>query len=283
MSSSRAYARQGSYRPRTGRLLRLARWSIASVVIIGSASADAQPSTDLHRATNGNERADRNDKAQARRLAAQARTAYKNGDYKRAEALVRAAYALDDAPLLLYNLARALDAQDDRSAACDAYRQYLQAAPQTPQRARILRRIRVLERDHAAESAARREPPPVVVPRKSAMDRQQKFAKLPPTAKRRVLPWIVMGTGLAAIAAGGAVGIVALNKSKQAEAEPEQVLATQMKSEADRLATTANILFIGGGLLTASGFVWGLLGQNNEPPDLAIMFTADSLGVVGQF
>lgn len=83
--------------------------------------------------------------------AAQAQAAYKLGvqafkqqDYNEALARFEEAYALDPSPILLYNMARANEELGRPAQAVERYEAYLEAAPQTEDRADIEQRIRIM-------------------------------------------------------------------------------------------------------------------------------------------
>lgn len=74
-----------------------------------------------------------------------ARQAFVNGEYERALGLFRQAYQLSNRPGLLYNIAQTLDRLRRDAEALEAFRQFLAAQPDTPNRGEVEARIRVLE------------------------------------------------------------------------------------------------------------------------------------------
>jgi len=77
---------------------------------------------------------------------------YKRGEFERAAALLREAYALHPEPLLLYNLARALDGPGDFVGAIEQYERHLKLATGNPDRG-------ANERPRGTVPAQGREPP----------------------------------------------------------------------------------------------------------------------------
>ncbi len=87
-----------------------------------------------------------------------AREAFVAGDYETALARFRQAYQLSPRAGLLYNIAQSLDRLRRDEETVQALRDYLQAAPDAPNRSEVEARIRVLERALAERRQA--EPPP---------------------------------------------------------------------------------------------------------------------------
>src|SRR5262249_3789642 len=69
------------------------------------------------------------------------------------------------------------------------------------------------------------------------------------------VPWIVGGVGVAAIATGVVTGLIARGKENDAVGEPEQLAAAHDLDVAHGYATAANVLFVAGSALVASGVV----------------------------
>ena len=228
------------------------------------------------------------DKVRARRLAREARTAYEAGNFERAEGLIRGAYALDPAPVLLYNLAEILDARGDTEGAQRTYRRYLQLVPNAPSRRRIERRIEVLQK-LATPPPLPAAPPPSPRRRASA---QPSARTAPPAATEtavepegpRVLPWVVVGIGALTVGAGGVLGFLAQDKEQQARDEPEQIAAENALSDGEDFALAANALYIGGGALVAGGLLWAILGGDaDDPAPVGFTVTTNSIVAVGRF
>ena len=86
--------------------------------------------------------------AQAVDLFQQSRAAYRDGHFKEAADLLQRAYAVEPAPILLYNLARAYEGLGDLPHAIDAYQRYLKESPDAKDRGATEERIRTLTRSH---------------------------------------------------------------------------------------------------------------------------------------
>ncbi|MEL7370815.1 MAG: hypothetical protein AAFN74_17980, partial [Myxococcota bacterium] len=221
----------------------------------------------------------------ARQLAKEARDAYQAGRFEQAEGLIRGAYALDPAPPLLYNLATILDAKGDRRAALNAYRQFLRRVPNAKSRRRIERRIKVLKDVLISQAAPpARSPAPVVAQPApvQSVETPRLTEKTTEGSTSRVLPWVVVSTGVLGLGAGITLGLLAQGKESDARDAEEQVEAAGLLSDAESFATGANILYAAGGAVLAGGLLWVLLGGEDEP-DVSAVVTPDFVGAVGRF
>jgi tetratricopeptide (TPR) repeat protein len=188
----------------------------------------------------GPARADGKD-PRAMELFEKSETAYDQGRFAEAIALLRQAYALEKEPVLLYNLGRAYEGLGDLAGAAQAYEDFLRAQPDAPDRGALERRIGTLRRQLTEREALRR---------KAA-------AEKPRTASP--IPWIVAGVGAGGLAAGGLVGVLASNKHDDAVREPTYREADRLESQAKSMATAANVCLVAGGVLLVVGVVWGIL------------------------
>jgi hypothetical protein len=90
-------------------------------------------------------------------------------------------------------------------------------------------------------------------------------------------PWVLMGVGGAMIVAGAITGIVALGKTHDIEDKcpsdmcPKSFDLDDARSSAKTFVRVTDVLLIGGGIVTAGGFGWLLLGSNKgeAPPRTA--------------
>jgi len=188
---------------------------------------------------------------------------YNEGRFADAVRLLREAHALVPDPVLLYNLARALESQGDFEGAVEAYTRYVRENPDVPDRGAIEQRTATLKKtveeraalERAKEELARKERAQVTVP--------------PPTVtvepSRGPLPWVVAGTGVACLGTGIAFGILASQRLEQAGAEPVQQTAWERHGQAKRFAATANVLYGAGALLAAGGAAWLVFGGEDSP------------------
>jgi tetratricopeptide (TPR) repeat protein len=230
----------------------------------------------------------------------QSRAAYREGRFREAAGLLRRAYALDPAPTLLYNLARALESDGDFEGAVRAYQDYLAADPNAEDKAAIQRRIENLQTQIAErqelerrleEARARPTGPAAAPPAGPAGDPSPPGLVTPAPEARSapVVPWVVAGLGVAGVATGAALGAMAQGKHRQAEDAPVQADAVRLDEDARGLARGANIALIAGGALAAGGLVWGLIATlSGEPapaaePTVALFVGPGSAGLHGRF
>ena len=217
--------------------------------------------------------------AESTALYAESATAYKVGHFAEASRLLLRAYERSHAPVLLYNLARAYEGSGRSEDALQAYHRYLQAEPNPPDRGAIDERCATLQR---------------AIDQKAALDRQrsdaeqrtrEREARRPeaeePARGRSLLPWVTLGTGVAALGAGGLLGVVAEGKHHDATEDPSATSAGSKQSSAQSLATAADICFVAGGVLAAGAVVWALVdGQGAAPRSSSAVYVAPTLGGV---
>ena len=189
---------------------------------------------------------------------------YREGRFEEAAELLREAYALDPAPTLLYNLARALESAGDLSGAATAYRDYLAKDPQAPDRPAIERRIENIDRQLAEREALE----------KQLADQRAPEVSQPPVVVQPVtppapspLPWVAVGTGAAGLAAGAILGVLASGRHDSAREAPSQAEAATLDQEARGLARGANVAYVAGGVRRAGGLGWaGVAGGGGGGP-----------------
>ncbi len=197
--------------------------------------------------------------ARALRLFEQSATAYHEGRFSEAAALLEEAYALHPEPLLLYNRARALDAEGDLSGALVDYRRFLDASPDASQAPLARGRVEVLgaqlaereahEREVAA-AAARREPAPTDPP----------IASPPladaPSSPDLLAPGLVLGAGLAVVIVGSVVLGVAVQRHDEAAGAPIQADAARLDREALGLRDAGGAVLGIGAAVVVGAAVW---------------------------
>jgi len=206
---------------------------------------------------------------------------YKAGEFEQAVELLRQAYDLFPEPILLYNLARALEGMGDTRGAVEQYRRYLASATDLPDRGAIERRIETLDAQLAATDA--KEPAAPAAPALTALpvrggERRDDHAG----GGHSVLPWVTVGVGVAVIGGGGALAYLASQRHDAAVAEPIQAEAKRLQDQAESYATTANVMFIAGSVVTIGGAVWALLDRRRHPRATAgarLQITPTSIGV----
>jgi len=215
--------------------------------------------------------ADGDKRRRAYDLFQQSTVAYQAGNFERAAELLREAHLLHPDPSLLYNLARALDAQGDLRGAVDAYERFLSEQPGSQQRGLVERRVTTLREQIEAQDRAREKalPPATLLVEPEPAPAPVAATQAPPPApvevngKGRAIPWIVpwaiAGVGVVALGVGGTLGLLASNRNEDAAAAKSQREATTKREEAEVQLVAANALLIGGGVVAAAGVLWGVL------------------------
>lgn len=204
-------------------------------------------------------------KTEALELFEQSADLYRQGKFDEAASLLERAYSLHEEPVLLYNLGRAYEGLGQNEKAIDAYTKYLEKAPKAKDRGALERRIETLKAQIEKEKKAAEPgtPPPAPLPEKPAPEKPKPDPG-PATPGPSVLPWVVAGVGVAAIGAGVFVGIQAKSKRDDAQNNPVSKDAEAEFDSAKSMATTANILLIGGTVVAAGGVTWALLGGGKK-------------------
>jgi tetratricopeptide (TPR) repeat protein len=238
--------------------MRRTAWSIAvlaCVLTIIGTRARAQDEPSFEAATDGP------DQERALHLFEESLELYRTGRFADAAVLLREAYSLHAEPVLLYNLARALEGDGDLDGAIDAYQRYLETAGEIPDRGAIERKLETLratvaERNRLAEAAEDAE-------------RREREREREAEARRRVAhetgrspspaPWIVAGVGAAGFAVAGVLGALALGAHDAAIAAPSQRETDAEQRRANDYALATNIAFIASGVVLAAGVIWGVI------------------------
>jgi tetratricopeptide (TPR) repeat protein len=236
-----------------------ARRLVALVVVLAAQAAVAQPQPPPQQPPPPPTPSSEENRTRALALFEQSSTLYKNGEFEKAAELLREAHGLYPEPLLLYNLARALESMGDLPGAIENYERYLAEATQVEDRGAIERRVATLKQQLAKTTAPPVEGPPVIdtkpdPPPTAPIGGGVETAPPPSTA-----PWFVVGGGVAIVAAGGVFGYLAGSKEDDAHAAPVQEDASRLLEDARRDAKIANILFIGGGVVAAGGLTWAVI------------------------
>lgn len=190
---------------------------------------------------------------------------YRAGDFAGAAREYEAAYELSGRPNLLYNLYVAWRDAGELRKAADALERYLDAVPDAEDRVNLEARLAAMQQQiaalDAAEAARRAEAPTEPAPE----DGSEETREAEPAGDDEggggpgVVPWVVGGVGVAAIVAGAITGGMALGLESDLEgACPGNVCPADRADDVDRLstlATTTDVLLIGGAALVATGVV----------------------------
>lgn len=191
--------------------------------------------------------------------------AFKAERYEEALGRFEAAYALDPSPILLYNMARANEELGRPAAAINRFEQYLDAAPDASDRADVERRVRIMR---------------AIVENIEDGDRLALTATEVPPAPTSLRPF-----AYGALAAGAVmvvvavVGVVDLETARDDFDRADSVREKQRaEDDGDTAAITANVGWITGGLLLATGGVlWAL------EPEAALVAPPAPPALVGAF
>jgi tetratricopeptide (TPR) repeat protein len=218
-------------------------------------------------------------------------TAYREGRYDAAIVLLSEAYLLSHEPILLYNIGRAYEGAGREADALDAYRRYVDAAPDGPNatlaRERMERLDGSLERareEREAEAAARREEARRDDERLRA--RRERAARERAARRASPVPWIIAGVGGGALIVGAVLGAVAVERHDDARWQPDQVSAVGTQAEAQELAVGANIGLAAGATLAGVGLTWALViasEPRGEADDLELVIGPGTIGARGRF
>jgi tetratricopeptide (TPR) repeat protein len=213
------------------------------------------------------------DRATAPELFEKSRAAYGDGRFAEAAELLKRAYQLDPDPILLYNLARALENDGDDNGARIAYEQYLRNQPNARDRRTIEARIEKLwERQDEKRKLA-------LAQRAVAAEKEQLAVEAEGPS---FVPWIVAGVGAAVLASGGMIGVVAGTRDSASRSAPNQRDAVALRDEAEGLATFANVALASGAGIAAAGVIWGVIDLSTAP-ELGVVITPQTVGLAGRF
>jgi tetratricopeptide (TPR) repeat protein len=206
---------------------------------------------------------------------------YELGEFAAAVDEFKLAYALSQAPGLLFNLAQASRLNKDYEQALHFYRTYLRVRPDAPNRDDVEKRILELEpvvqlQQKAAidKLAADAHPPPPVAG--SPVDtRPTPVRTLPSGKKERVAGIVVAAAGVALVGAGIGLGVASLDAQNKLSS-----LATQMGSwspaqaslyqSGQREAAASTALYVVGGAAVATGAVLYAIGWRRDRARFAV-------------
>lgn len=210
----------------------------------------------------------------AEKLFAESADAYREGRFDKAIELLEKAYALSKEPVLLFNLAKAQEGRGDIPGAILSYEKYLSEAAMISDRGAIEKRVETLKAQLADKSALEKRA-------EEERRRREKAEQEKPSPSP--IPWVLAGVGAAGIAVGGALAAVVKSKEADAQAEPVQQNAIELRDDAERMAIGVNVAFAVGGTLLAAGVTWGIIdvvltGQASGP-QVSLELTPGALGM----
>ncbi len=208
----------------------------------------------------------------ARNAFEQGRAAYEAGNYRAALERFQEAYELTHEADVLYNVATAADRLREDRIALDAYRGYLEARPNTPDRAQITARIAVLtERIQEAEEESARLEQERRQREEERRALREELARRPTTTTTSSdpgpVPWILTASGAALLVAGAALLIAAevdaacVRAPANCVASPTEPMWAEVSERYERIPifnAVGGVLLGVGAVSAAIGLGWGL-------------------------
>lgn len=195
---------------------------------------------------------------------------YEQGQFSEAAVEFERAYGLSGRGALLFNAYLAYREAGDDANAMRTLRGYLAEVPDAPDRAHLQARLESLQaqvtadEEHEAQIRAETE-----AARRDA-EEARRLAEEASRPRYRTIPgdswpWIVAGVGGAMVVAGAITGGIALGERSTLDQQcPLQLCPAGFDSQGrqstvESLAITTDVLLIGGGVITATGIVLGLV------------------------
>lgn len=174
----------------------------------------------------------------ARSAYEEGRTAFEAERFEAALGHFERAYLLDNAPPLLFNMARACEEMGRAAKAVYYYELYLDRLPEASDRVDVERRIARMKALLAAETAAAVTVEPATGPE--------------PTSLR---PWayVTLGAGAVALGVGGYQGARAAQHEDDHRSADDPADAAQARDDGESAVTAANVAYAVGGALLATG------------------------------
>lgn len=213
--------------------------------------------------TSAAEAQDSSPRERALRLYGQASEDYRSGHFEQAAARLREAYALYPEPVLLYNLARALEGSGALREARDAYQRYLAEAPRDaeerqPSEVRIAVIDGLLARLEPQDAQpAHAEPEPhASTTRAEASSSPDRTAGLAGGLTLSVLGALTLGAGIG-------LGVHAVSLDDRAHTSGSHAVGEPLHLEASDYATAANVSFVVGAALGLVGLTWTIVELSN--------------------
>ena len=207
---------------------------------------------------------------------------YELGEFGPAVDEFKAAYALSQAPGLLFNLAQASRLNKEYEQALHFYRTYLRVRPDAANRDDVEKRIAELEpivkMRQRAEMEKLNAPTPVPENRAAADDKPQAVIAqpLPPGGKRERIAGIVVGVaGLGLLGAGIGLGVASLDAQNKLSSLAKQMGSwspqqTTLYQTGQRDAAAATGLYVAGGVAVATGVILYAVGWKKDRARFAV-------------
>lgn len=220
------------------------------------------------------------DRAAALALAVEAHECFEAGEPEAAVELLLRARTLYREPLLLYNLARAYEAQGQETEALAAYEGYVAEQPAAEDRAAVEVRIGSLRETIAERERLGRERESERRRRAQAEERAAAAEGSSPST------WVLGATGATTLATGTAFAVVAVTERDNAAADPVHATTVTRMEEARTYATVANVLFVAGGVVLGAGLVWlivDLSSGGTDEPSVEVAVSTHGVDLRGVF
>jgi tetratricopeptide (TPR) repeat protein len=222
--------------------------ALAAVIVVALArAAAAQPAGDT--------------KAEAEKRFQHAESLYKGGDYLAAAGEYQAAYELSKLPGLLYNVAQSYRLGGEKQKAVDAYRLFLERAPDHQLAAVARGHLEALERELAA---ARTAQPAPAEPAEPAPGTQSELTAAAPAAAPapgrglRIAGLVTAGAGLVALGAALHYGIEA-RKASDAISDNDEGWTDSLLDRYDEGEAAETRMFVLSGVGAAALVTGGVL------------------------
>ncbi len=203
--------------------------------------------------------------------------AYRAGEFAKSVELLKQAYALKPAAVLIYNLARAYEGLGRLDEAVRAYEDYLAKEPKPQDRGAIEKKVATLKAQIAERERMKREQEESA--RKGSEPAPSPALAATPPEKRSATPWIVAGIGGAIVIGGGVVMIMAKTKHDEADREPIQTKSDSLADDAKSLSTVGSVVMLGGAAVLAGGVVWAILSPKRAAEPSAAGLRVTPVGV----
>jgi tetratricopeptide (TPR) repeat protein len=224
---------------------------------------------------------------------ADARRAFVEKRYDDSVALLRQAYACDPKPVYLGNIARTYEEANRPRDALEAWRAFLAVVADERDRSVTAGRISVLAKIVDDLDRLEREKETAEEARRNAEAAARDAARPPPEEPTQghhvpAAAWITASVGVAGLATGVALGIVAQSKHNQAIADTSANASNADESDARNLAQATNWTLAIGGAVAAVGMTWigiDLLRPVSTNPSAraALVVMGSSVAVAGTF
>lgn len=205
---------------------------------------------------------------EARQLFEAGETAYSNGRYERALEYFTRAYELSGRPVLLFNVGLAAELAREDARALEAYRQFLELVPESPQHTRVRTRIRELEaRVGSSESSPESARDDAADPAPDAVDDADTAPAPASSGADGTVGWVVLGASAAVAIAGVVLVGVALGDVAAVENAPMNSAWADVEGAAGRAEplSIAGFVALGVGIAGAGlGLALGLTAAGSD-------------------